>query len=178
MKKWKSRLDISRRSRWCHWVTSKNTKPKEINATMRAFHTSQHVTGPRHPTRPDGSCQDGAGRGGGETGTNQHSMLVCLPGGGFRGKRGLRFLPAAAPALPASEAPRQTPCMPASRSWGIHRARWGRGREAAGGGREGGREGRKAGATRGRVRWTEERMDRQRDGRKGGGADDEGKQKK
>lgn len=107
-----------------------------------------HVTARHWDPAPDLSGRGGAGEG--ETGTNQHSMLVCLPGGGALGG-GLRILPAGAPALPASEARRQKPCMPASRSEGTRRARWGRGREAAG---EGG-EGRWSTRGRGRVRWTE-----------------------
>lgn len=152
-----------------HWVTRKKTKPTVNKCNDERI---PHVKARHWDPAPDTARRLLSGRGGageGRTGANQHSMLVCLPGGGTRG---LRVLPVAAPALPASEARRQKPCMPASRSEENHQARWGRGREAAGEGGEG------RWATRGRVRWTEEKMDRQRDGRKGKEADDERKQKK
>lgn len=83
-------MEVETRHQWDKSMVplgyQEQTKPKEINATMRAFHTSQHVTGPQRPTRPDGSCQHGRGGvGEGETGTNKHSMLVCLPAWGGRG---------------------------------------------------------------------------------------------
>lgn len=53
------------------------------------------------------------------------------------GESGQHGLPVAAPALPVSEARRQTPCMPAWHSWGARRARWGRGHKAAAGEDEG-----------------------------------------
>lgn len=99
------------------WIKKKRKEKKDERIP--------HVTA-RHKPPQTWRCELQWGRGRVRP-TNHHSMRFCLwPAPGHH------VLPAEAPALPASEARRQTPCMPAWHSWGTRRARWGKGREAAG----------------------------------------------
>lgn len=100
------------------------TQVREKKKKMRAFHTSQHATSPA----PDMARQAPVWKGQGESNqSSQHAVVVVS-----RTRSRRLVLPAGAPAPPASEARRQTPCMPAWHSWGSRRAKWGKGRTAVG----------------------------------------------
>lgn len=120
------------------WMDRESTPIWQMMAT-KAFHTSQHVTGPPNKAQASLSAacssQEDAAR-------DQPGSTACLCCCSDPVESGQHGLPAAAPALPVSEARRQTPCMPAWHSWETRRARRGRGREAAAwGGGHGGRVG-------------------------------------
>lgn len=120
------------------WMDRESTPIWQMMAT-KAFHTSQHVTGPPNKAQASLSAacssQEDAAR-------DQPGSTACLCCCNDPVESGQHGLPAAAPALPVSEARRQTPCMPAWHSWETRRARRGRGREAAAwGGGHGGRVG-------------------------------------
>lgn len=109
--------DQHQHDRWLHWSTKTNDE------------RIPHVTA-RH--RPPNAVQasKGIACSSQEGGRAISTACLCHCDPGRSGQLGL---PVGAPALPVSEARRQTPCMPAWHSWGAHRARWGRGHEAAAG---------------------------------------------
>lgn len=119
------------------WIESQH----QYDRWWQRRHSTRHSTSQAPPNKAQASLsaacssQEDAAR-------DQPGSTACLCCCSDPVESGQHGLPAAAPALPVSEARRQTPCMPAWHSWETRRARRGRGREAAAwGGGHGGRVG-------------------------------------
>lgn len=112
------------------WINTSENDGRRVwvkkEKKKRWTHSTRHSTSQAPP--PNMALRAPVRKGQGETNqSSQHAFLVVT-----RTQSRHHVLPAEAPALPASEARRQTPCMPAWHSWGTRRAKWGKGREAAG----------------------------------------------
>lgn len=85
-------------------MTDDDSGARKTNDEGIPYVTARHRTPPPHGGRGRG----GSGFGETNQSADQHAQVSLDPG-----QSGQRGLPAAAPALPESEAPRQKPCMPA-----------------------------------------------------------------